>query len=44
VLMHDQAPFYLIAHSVVYMPMRKDVQGYVMSPLGAHQFDNVDLK
>src|ERR1700726_1391790 len=43
VIMHDQAPFYLIAHSVVYMPMRKDVQGYVMSPLGAHQFDNVDL-
>jgi dipeptide transport system substrate-binding protein len=44
VIMHDQAPFYLIAHSVVYMPMRKNVQGYVMSPLGAHQFDNVDLK
>jgi dipeptide transport system substrate-binding protein len=44
VIMHDQAPFYLIAHSVVYMPMRKNVQGYVMSPLGAHQFDNIDLK
>ena len=44
VIMHDQAPFYLIAHSVVYMPMRKNVEGYVMSPLGTHQFDNVDLK
>lgn len=44
VIMHDQAPFYLIAHSVVFMPMRKNVTGYVMSPLGAHVFDNVDLK
>lgn len=43
-IMHDDAPFFLIAHSVVFMPMRKTVEGYVMSPLGAHDFQNVDLK
>ncbi len=42
--MHDEAPFFLIAHSVVFMPMRADVTGYVMSPFGKHQFDQVDLK
>ena len=44
VIMHEEAPFFLIAHSVVFMPMRANVSGYVMSPLGKHQFDLVDLK
>jgi dipeptide transport system substrate-binding protein len=44
VVMHDQAPYFLIAHSVVYLPMRKNVVGYKMSPFGGHQFDEVDLK
>jgi dipeptide transport system substrate-binding protein len=44
VIMHDEAPFYLIAHSVVFMPMRKEVEGYKMSPFGRHQFDQVSLK
>jgi dipeptide transport system substrate-binding protein len=44
VVMHREAPFYLIAHSVVYMPMSKAVTGYQMSPLGRHQFDQVDLQ
>ncbi len=44
VIMHDQAAFYLIAHSVVFMPMRKEVSGYVMSPFGSHDFGAVDLK
>ncbi len=43
VIMHDEAPFFLIAHSVVFLPMRKEVSGYVMSPLGTHQFDTVDI-
>jgi dipeptide transport system substrate-binding protein len=43
-IMHDQAAFYLIAHSVVFMPMRKEVTGYVMDPLGSHDFRAVDLK
>ncbi len=44
VLMHQEAPFYLIAHSIVFMPMRKNVIGYKMSPFGRHQFDAVDLQ
>jgi dipeptide transport system substrate-binding protein len=44
VVMHREAPFYLIAHSVVYMPMAKNVVGFKMSPLGRHQFDTVDLQ
>ena len=43
-VMHDNAPYFLIAHSLVTVPMRKDVVGYTMSPLGRHQFDHVDLK
>ncbi len=44
VVMHAEAPYFLIAHSVVFMPMRKEVTGYEMSPFGRHQFDEVDLK
>jgi dipeptide transport system substrate-binding protein len=33
-----------IAHSVVYQPMRKNVEGYKMSPLGSVQFYGVSLK
>ncbi len=44
VVMHDQAPYFLIAHSVAFQPLRKEVTGYVMSPLGAHLFNEVDLK
>jgi dipeptide transport system substrate-binding protein len=44
VIMHKDAPYYLIAHSVVFMPMRNNVTGYVMSPFGRHQFNTVDLK
>ncbi len=44
VVMHREAPFFLIAHSVVYLPMRANVTGYKMSPLGAHEFTTVDLK
>ncbi len=38
-----EAPWATIAHSVVHMPMRANVTGYVMDPLGIHQFDGVDL-
>ena len=44
VVMHDDTPYFLIAHSVVFMPMRKNVVGYQMSPFGRHQFDWVDLE
>lgn len=39
----EQAPWITIAHSTVYFPVRKEVQGYVMSPFGLHNFYNVDL-
>jgi dipeptide transport system substrate-binding protein len=43
-LIHDEAPIIPIVHSVVYMPMSKKVQGYVMDPLGFHNFEGVALK
>ena len=36
VIMHEEAPFFLIAHSVVFLPMRKEVTGFRMSPVGVH--------
>ena len=44
VIMHEDAPFFLIAHSVTFQPMRKEVTGFVMSPIGAQSWNNVDLK
>lgn len=38
-----EAPWATIAHSVVFMPMSKKVQGYKMDPLGSHRFDGVDI-
>lgn len=42
-VMHEQAPAVMIAHSTVYEPLRKNVQGYVVSPVGRHTFDTVSL-
>jgi dipeptide transport system substrate-binding protein len=39
-----KAPWATIAHSTVFMPMRKEVSGYKMDPLGSHRFDGVDLQ
>ena len=44
VIMHEEAPYFLIAHSIAFQPMRKEVTGYYMSPFGRHIFDGVDLK
>jgi len=38
-----EAPWATIAHSVVHMPMRKEVTGYKMDPLGGHSFEGVDI-
>jgi dipeptide transport system substrate-binding protein len=43
-VMHEEAPFFLIAHSIAFQPLRKEVMGYYMSPFGRHVFDHVDLK
>ncbi len=44
VVMREEAPFFLIAHSVAFQPMRKEVSGYIMSPLGTHDFAQVDIQ
>jgi dipeptide transport system substrate-binding protein len=44
VIAHDEAPVYTIAHTVVYEPIRKNVAGYLVSPLGRHEFDQVDVQ
>jgi len=40
----EEAPWVTIAHSVVFMPMRKNVVGYKIDPFGGHVFYGVDLK
>jgi dipeptide transport system substrate-binding protein len=38
-----EVPWLNIAHSTVFEPVRKEVTGYKVSPLGAHEFQNVDV-
>jgi len=40
----EEAPWVTIAHSVVFMPVRKEVVGYKIDPFGGHVFYGVDLK
>jgi dipeptide transport system substrate-binding protein len=42
VIFKEQAPWFTIAHSQVFMPMNKKVTGFVMSPLGYHEFGTTD--
>ena len=42
-VMKEQAPWATIAHSVVFMPVRKEVQDYRIDPFGGHIFYGVDL-
>ncbi len=44
VIFKQEAPWFTVAHSVVYMPMRKEVVGYKIDPFGGHVFYGVDLK
>ncbi|AML53735.1 ABC transporter substrate-binding protein [Falsihalocynthiibacter arcticus] len=43
VIFKDQAPWATIAHSMVFMTMRPEVEGYVVHPLGGHIFNQVGL-
>lgn len=38
-----QVPWLNIAHSTVFEPVSKKVTGYKVSPLGSHEFQNVDV-
>jgi dipeptide transport system substrate-binding protein len=41
---HEQVPVVTIAHSTVFEPIRKEVDGYKVSPFGRHEFYGVDIK
>jgi len=43
-VMKNQAPWATIAHSIVFMPMRKEVTGYKIDPFGGHYFYGVELE
>jgi dipeptide transport system substrate-binding protein len=43
VVFKKQAPWATLDHSLAIVPMRKNVEGFVQSPLGDFRFDNVDL-
>ncbi len=38
-----EVPWLNMAHSTVFEPVRKEVQGYKISPFGSHEFQNVDI-
>ncbi len=42
-IVYEQVPWLNIAHSTVFEPIRKEVSGYTVSPLGKHEFQNVDI-
>lgn len=43
-IVKEDAPWFTIAHSVVYEPTRKEVEGYKISPFGRHEFYGVSIK
>ena len=40
---HEEVPLLPIAHSLVYVPIRKEVLNYVLDPFGRQNFAKVDL-
>ncbi len=40
----EEAPWYTIAHGIQIAATRKGVMGFKLSPLGYHEFDQVELK
>jgi dipeptide transport system substrate-binding protein len=40
----EEAPWVTVAHSVVFVPIRKNVVNYKVDPFGVHDFNAVDLK
>lgn len=43
-IQHREQPVLNIAHSTVYMPVRKEVVNYIIDPLGTHNFNQVDIE
>ena len=44
VIFHREAPWFVIAHSIVSEPISDKVVNYKISPLGSHEFKEVDMK
>jgi dipeptide transport system substrate-binding protein len=44
VIFKEEAPWFTIAHSIQFKPVRKEVVGFKLSPFGGHEFYGVDLK
>jgi dipeptide transport system substrate-binding protein len=44
VVFKEEAPWFTVAHSVVFKPVRKEVVDFKISPFGAHIFYGVDIK
>ena len=44
VIFKEEAPWVTVAHSIVFMPLRKEVTGYKIDPFGGHVFYGVDLE
>ncbi|PLR34016.1 ABC transporter substrate-binding protein [Chimaeribacter californicus] len=44
VMMHEQVPALMIAHSTIFEPVRKEVVNYQIDPFGKHIFRYVSLK
>jgi dipeptide transport system substrate-binding protein len=42
-IVHREAPWVPLAHSVVFMATRREVQGFRIDPFGRHAFDGVTL-
>ena len=43
VIFKQDGPWATLAHSTQYVPTRKEVTGFVQSPLGDYTFETVDL-
>ena len=43
VVFKREAPWATLDHSLAIVPMRKNVEGFVQSPLGDFTFENVDI-
>ncbi|MCS3407723.1 ABC transporter substrate-binding protein [Serratia sp. AKBS12] len=44
VMMHQQMPALMIAHSTIFEPVRNEVKGYEIDPFGKHIFKQVSLE
>jgi dipeptide transport system substrate-binding protein len=44
VIFKEEAPWYTVAHSVQYKPVRKEVIDFKIHPFGGHIFYGVDIK